>query len=167
MDVQFGNAPGVQHAGANAVVQGKPTDPQPIDIGCVELRGQVSALERGVGLVLRMRSFVDHNRRFGECEARVEGRAGRLGHAVGRPWATLRLEADMIGRMPVAGGNDGRPGVLGGLDPGIEDRHDGVAVRHGQGTTGTEITLHVDDEQGIRRTQRRQVHATRLSWRLG
>ena len=31
MDVQTGNAPGVQHAGANAVVQGKPTDPQPID----------------------------------------------------------------------------------------------------------------------------------------
>ena len=102
--------------------------------------------------MLWMRAFVDHNRRFGESQARVEVRAGRRGHAVGGPWSALRLEADVIGRMPVAGGEDGRPGVLRGLDPGIEDRHDGVAARHGQGTAGTEITLHVDDEQGVRRT---------------
>ena len=133
----------------------------------MESCGEVSALERGVGLVLWMRAFVDHNRRFGESQARVEVRAGRRGHAVGGPWSALRLEADVIGRMPVAGGEDGRPGVLRGLDPGIEDRHDGVAARHGQGTAGTEITLHVDDEQGVRRPQRRQVHATRLTWRLG
>lgn len=85
--------------------------------------------------------------------------AGSVLHAMDRPRAAARTKADVVGRMPIARGDDLRSGFFGRLDPAIEHRHDLVAFVHRQCPAGTKVVLHIDEDQRIARAKFRRIRS--------
>src|SRR6266516_3993030 len=78
-------------------------------------------------------------------ERRMQLRAGRARHAVHRPRAALRVERQVVGRMPVACRDD-EVEVAGGREL-VDAWRDRVALAYGERATWREIVLEVDDDQ--------------------
>ncbi len=57
----------------------------------------------------------------------------------------------MIGRMPVAGGEHGKPGGSKTGDPVVERCNDLIAFRNREATAGQEIVLHIDNQECVAR----------------
>ncbi len=84
----------------------------------------------------------------------------QVDHVAGPPAGVRRGEAAVPGRVPVLRGHD----QVEPVDEAVDDRHDGVAVRHGQRPAGQEVVLHVDDDQGGRHGQPRHLRTAMPSW---
>src|SRR5690606_15826603 len=148
----------------HAVVGGEAADEDAADAGGAEEAGEAGALEAGVRLLVRRRRLADDHGVVGEREVRVEvGALGAL-DAVGRPRPALRLERDVVRRVPVARGEDGDAGRLGGLDPAVEDGDDGVAPGHGERAAGAEVALDVDEEEGVALAEAGRGHGGGWRW---
>ncbi len=79
----------------------------------------------------------------------MKGGAGRLANAVDRPGASAVGEADVLGRMPIT--RSVHPNASGAcsLDPAVENRYHGVPLGNRQGAARAEVTLDVDQQQGV------------------
>ena len=80
-------------------------------------------------------------------------RSRRVLDAVHGPGPAALQEAGVVFGMPVTGGHDGCSVPLSSLDPGVQDNYDLVAFGNGQCSARAEITLHVDHQQCVVRTE--------------
>ncbi len=82
-------------------------------------------------------------------ERRREFRASRPCDAVRGPRSSLGMEGTVIGRMPIARGEDGGRRVDKQVQISLQSRNDGLSLRHREGSAGQKIVLNVYDDQCI------------------
>src|SRR5690606_7537639 len=142
----------VEHARAHAVLRGEAADVEGADTAVAEPVADrpallVRRLEGRVPVVGGAGPLRDDGCTRGQREVRGERGAGRIPDAVGWPGATAGLEMTGLGRVPVAGCQDGQTPAREAGDVVVQYGYDGVAVRYGERAARTEVVLHVDHEE--------------------
>jgi len=146
----------VERGVLDAVVGRQAADQQVVDGALAQQLCKIRAVEGRVTLGATIGSLVEHDVDVLALERRMQLGAGRARHAVHRP-RPGRVRADeraVIGRMPVARGDDERE--LARRCQLVEARGDVLSTRDRQRAVGRgEVVLIVDDDQ-------RAAHASSL-----
>ena len=95
---------------------------------------------------------------LGQSQQRMKLGTGRTLDAMRRPGPSAFVKADMPWWVPIARSDQSCAAALGRFDPAIQDRHHPIALGNGQRTSRAEIILHVDEQQGIVRSERGEGH---------
>ena len=140
----------VQRRRLHAVVEREPGNVDGVDTPFAQEGLQCRVLEPGVTLARSGLTFIDDHV-DASVESLVELGAWRVAHAVHRPGSPLLGERAVVGRMPVARGDDQRR-VRGQPVHGVDDL---VTARDREGAAGAEVVLDIDDDQRLHRAKYR------------
>ena len=88
---------------------------------------------------------------------RMKLRAWSVLNAVRRPRTAPSFEADVICRMPIAGSENRNTCGSGLWYPSIKDGNNLVAPADREGPSGTEVVLHINDEERIPPPEHRSI----------
>jgi hypothetical protein len=103
--------------------------------------------------------FADQAEAIREMQPGVKLSARGILNAMSRPPTAALAETDVIGWMPVARGDDLGPVLTSCIQPAIERWHDPIASGDRQGPAGTEVVLHIHEDQ--------RIGWTKAGWRHG
>src|SRR5690606_32369188 len=163
---------GVERRPEDAEVGGEAGEEDPLKAALAQIAGEAGAGalvvlgESGIGIDVAAEALAQHELGRGDVEIGVEGGAVGALHAMVRPEHLIAIVgADRLERLPARmrrgeGAVAGRVPVL-GQDHVLEaprepvyQRHDGIALGHGERAAGAEIVLDVDDEEDVGRAWR-------------
>src|SRR5262249_32158437 len=130
----------------DTVIQRQPSDPNTFHAGRAKPIGKVRVAKSRIAFDVRTGCFTDNNRIVRKFEIGMKFSAARTFHTMDRPNPAPMFEADVIRRMPVAGGEDRNVQPLGFGNPFVKFGNDLVTVRNRKSPPGAEIPLYVGNE---------------------
>ena len=140
---------GIEGRRTNAVILRQPAHPDILHTGAAKAFRQIRTAECGVTILVRIFRLADNLHVLREPEIGMEGRSRRALHTMRRPGTAALLKADVIFRMPITRCEYRYAAGFRLCDPSVQDRDNGIALRHGESTARTEVILHIDDQKRV------------------
>ena len=99
-----------------------------------------------------------------EVEVRMKGGPVGVLHTMNRPDSPVGRKVFGPFRVPVTCDVDGKLKLDGQVEVAIQDRHNLIALRHGEGAARAEVVLHIHDDEGLLAHRRDIIGARAFSW---